>query len=211
MVAEMNNKKSLLITIACVLLIILGLFGSLLLSTEIADRIISIITTATAVVGAVALFFQFKRDKNLNEAGFLLEYSQQFYSTYGCKELMNELENCRVKPGYKLDVEKHYKEIVGYLEWLETLSSLVNSGLVQIPKIDNVMSYRYFLIVNNKQIQEAELMVNREFYRSIYCLYPAWVEYKRKNHLPVIFEENDLSKTDGFKETINTRKKSNKT
>ena len=190
-------------------LIIIGLFGSLLLDEAFAERLMSVVTAGTAIVGAVALFYQFKRDKSLNEASFLLEYSHQFYTAYGCMELMNELEKCRVKPGYKFNLEEYYKDVVGYLEWLETLASLVNSGLVNISKIDNVMSYRYFLIVNNKQIQEAELIVNREFYRSIYNLYPVWVEYKRSRQLPIIFEENDLSKTDGFEQIVKV-KKSNK-
>ena len=29
---------------------------------------------------------------------------------------MNELEMCRVDPSYQLDVDRYYKDIVGYLE-----------------------------------------------------------------------------------------------
>lgn len=202
----MKADKTSVITVIAIGLILLALATSFFLSENIANRIISIVTTATAVVGAVALFYQFKRDKNLNEASFLVEYSQQFYSTYNCAGLMNELETCRIDPTYRLDVEKYYQQVVGYLEWLETLASLVNSGMVQISKIDNVMSYRYFLIVNNKQIQEGELTRNREFYRSIYTLYPAWVQYKKKNGLQIIFEENDLRKTEGYSEIAGRKK-----
>lgn len=198
----MKITKNAVITIVAISLILLGLMSSLLLNANIAERLINVITTTTAIVGAIALFYQFKRDKNLNEASFLVEYSQQFYSTYNCAELMNELEMCRVDNRYRLDVEKYYQQIVGYLEWLETLASLVNSGMIQISKIDNVMSYRYFLIVNNKQVQDCELIRNREFYHSIYSLYPVWVEYKKKRGLCVIFEENDLRKTEGYLEII---------
>lgn len=202
----MKSKSGLYTTVACVLVILLGLTGTLFLKEDLADRVISVITTFTAIIGAVALFYQFKRDKNLNEASFLVEYSQQFYSTYDCAELMNELESCRVNPDYKLDVEKYYPKIVGYLEWLETLASLINVGALQIPKIDNVMSYRYFLIVNNKQVQDGELLRNREFYRSIYELYPVWTAYKKKHKLPIIFEENDLSKTEGYREFMKNKR-----
>ena len=82
------------------------------------------------------------------------------------------------------------------------MASLVNSDILQIPKTDNVLSYKYFLIVNNKQIQEGELTRNREFYRSIYDLYPVWVKYKKKKGLPIIFEENDLSKTTGYQDVL---------
>ena len=90
----------------------IGLLGSFFLNEDIADRFVTIITTGTAIVGAIALFYQFKRDKNLHEASFLVEYSNQFYATYQCADLMNELEKCRVEPGYKLDVQAHYQQIV---------------------------------------------------------------------------------------------------
>ena len=198
----MSHRKNIIITIVAVALILIGLLGSFFLNEDIADRFVTIITTGTAIVGAIALFYQYKRDKNLHEASFLVEYSNQFYATYQCADLMNELEKCRVEPGYKLDVQAHYQQIVGYLEWLENLSSLINTGVLHISKIDNVMSYRYFLIVNNKQVQEGELLRNREFYRSIYDVYPDWVAYKKKYNLPVIFEENDLSQTEGYAEIM---------
>lgn len=201
----MKNKK-VLITVLSVALIVLGVASSLLLKDDISDRIVNVTTACTAIIGATALFYQFRRDKNLNEATFLIEYSGIFYSTYDCAELMNELEKCRVVEGYSLDVDKYYTKIVGYLEWLETLSSLVNSDLLEISKIDNVLSYRYFLIVNNKQVQERELIVNREFYRSIFELYPKWENYKNQKKLPIIFEENSLSRSEGFEEIVSKKK-----
>ena len=203
----MKNKIKLYTVILASLVVFLGLVGSLFLSEGVAERIVSIVTAGTAIIGAAALFYQFRRDKNLNEASFLVEYSNQFYSTYDCKELMNELETCRNNSDYVLDVEKYYPKVVGYLEWLEALASLVNDGVLQICKIDNVMSYRYFLIVNNKQVQQQELVRNREFYRSIYDLYPVWVKYKKDHDLPIIFEENDLTLTEGYEEIIRKNKR----
>ena len=159
----MKNKIKLYTVILASLVVFLGLVGSLFLSEGVAERIVSIVTAGTAIIGAAALFYQFRRDKNLNEASFLVEYSNQFYSTYDCKELMNELETCRNNSDYVLDVEKYYPKVVGYLEWLEALASLVNDGVLQICKIDNVMSYRYFLIVNNKQVQQQELLFRMLF------------------------------------------------
>ncbi|MBQ9985898.1 MAG: hypothetical protein IJP38_06275 [Oscillospiraceae bacterium] len=194
----MQNNKSIYITVLSVALIAFGMFGSLLLEEALANRIVGIITACTAIVGAVSLFYQFKRDKNLNEASFLVDYSQQFYEIYDCADLMNELEKCRIDPDYVLDTEKYYQKIVGYLEWLETLGALVNSNLLSISKIDDVLSYRYFLIVNNKQIQDCELITNREFYRGIYKMYPSWERYKKDRKRIVVLEETSLSKTEGF-------------
>ena len=162
----MKRKKSLYVLIIAVAVISLSMLSSLFLLDDVmAERFVSVITAITAVIGATALFYQFKRDKNLNEATFLVEYSQQFYATYDCAELMNELEKCRADKTYRLDTERYYQKIVAYLEWLETLASLINSNVLEIPTIDDVLSYRYFLIVNNRQIQDCELVRFWEFYR----------------------------------------------
>ena len=199
------KSKKIIITALSVLLILLGIVSSFFMDNDSSDRMLNAVTAITAVIGATALFYQMKREKDLNEASFLVEYSGILYSTYDCADLMDELEKSRVDPEYTFDVEEYYKKIVGYLEWLETLASLVNSDLLQISKIDNVLSYRYFLIVNNKQVQARELIVNKDFYRGIYRLYPKWEKYKKKNDLPVIFEENSLSRTPGFNEIAYAR------
>ena len=109
----MRSKKNLYLTILAILVLVLGMLGSLFLSEGIAERVISVITAVTAVVGAVALFYQFRRDKSLHEANFLVEYSNQFYSTYDCADLMNELEKSRNDPTYRFDTEAYYQRIVG--------------------------------------------------------------------------------------------------
>ena len=76
----MSHRKNIIITIVAVALILIGLLGGFFLNEDIADRFVTIITTGTAIVGAIALFYQFKRDKNLHEASFPVEYSNQFYA-----------------------------------------------------------------------------------------------------------------------------------
>ena len=196
------SRRSNVIVILSVFLIVLGLIGSLFFDESFGNRIVNVITASTAVVGAIALFLQFKKDKTLSEATFLMEYSAQFYSTYNCRDLMDELEKARLDPDYVIDTESYYKDIVGYLEWLEAFTALVKMDVISLDKIDNSMSYRYFLIVNNKQIQDCELIVNREFYRGIYSMYIPWVNYKRKLGLTIIGEETALSMTDCFNEMI---------
>ncbi len=194
--------KNKIITYISIFLIIVALIGSLFFDSDTGSRIATIITTVTAIVGAIALFIQFKRDKDLNQATFLIEYSKQFYDTYNCADILNELETYRKNPNYEIDVEKYYKEIVGYLEWLESLASLVNNGTLRIDKIDNVLSYRFFIILNNRQIQDYEIIPCKDFYREIYNLYEKWAQYKRKLNLPIILEETELSKTPDYNEFV---------
>jgi len=199
-------KKNKSITIISIILLSVALIGSLFLDDVIGSRISNVVTIITAIIGAVALFLQFKRDKDLNEAGFVVDYSVQFYDIYNLQDVLNELENCRKDKKYKIDMDKYYKDIVGYLQWLESLAALVNSKILSIEKIDDVLSYRFFLIVNNKQIQNHEIIPCRTYYRGIYNLYRTWSNYKKKNGLEIIFESNELNKTKGYNEIINDNK-----
>lgn len=195
-------KKNKAILVISILMMCGALIGSLFLDDILGAKISNIVTIITAIVGAVALFVQFKKDKDLNMASFVIDYSVQFYDIYNLNNILNELEKCRVNLNYKLDIEKNYQDIVAYLQWLESLAALVNSGLLTIEKIDDVLSYRFFLIVNNKQIQEAELIPCREFYRGIFKLYETWSNYKKKKGLFIIFQEHELSTYPEYK-TIN--------
>ncbi len=195
-------KKNRAVLVISIILMVGALIGSLFLDDVLGSRISNIVTIITAIVGAVALFVQFKKDKDLNMASFVIDYSVQFYDIYNLNNILNELENCRVDKNYKLDVKKNYQDIVAYLQWLESLAALVNSNLLTIEKIDDVLSYRFFLIVNNKQIQEAEIIPCREFYRGIFKLYEIWSTYKKKKNLHIIFEENELSKCPEYKEIV---------
>ena len=195
-------KKNKSITIISVVLLVVALIGSLFLDDVMGSRISNIVTIITAIIGAVALFIQFKKDKDLNEASFVIDYSVQFYDIYNLGDVLNELENCRKDKKYKLDIEKNYKDLVAYLQWLESLAALVNSGVLTIDKVDDVLSYRFFLIVNNKQVQQAEIIPCRMFYRGIYQLYQKWYDYKKENNLIILFEENSLHLTKGYNEIV---------
>ena len=58
------------------------------------------------------------------------------------------------------------------------------------------------MIVNNKTVQENELIPSREFYRGIYNIYEKWKKYKIDHEIKIVLEVNDLSKTKGYKEMI---------
>ena len=199
-------KKNKSVTIISVALLIVALIGSLFLDDVIGSRISNIVTIITAIIGAIALFIQFKKDKEINEASFIVDYSVQFYDIYNLQEVLDELEKCRKDKKYVIDLDKYYKDIVGYLQWLESLAALVNDKILTINKIDNVLSYRFFLIVNNKQVQDYEIIPCRNYYRGIYNLYESWSKYKKKNNLEIIFEKTELSKTKGYNEIVNDKK-----
>ncbi len=178
-----------------IFIIILLLASTLLLEENIGSRIVTIITVGTALIGAVALFIQYKRDKNISQATFILEYAKYFYSLNGVEDTMSKLDKYRL--GNK-DIVKNLNDngVINYLFWCEELSTLFQEGIIDFKTIDNLFSYNFFLITNNKYIQETELVPQAEFYKGIYYLHQEWTKYKKQTNQSVINPDESLDKVE---------------
>ena len=132
-----------------IFLITMALISTLYFEEEISQKITTIITVVTALIGAAALFIQYKRDKEINQANFTVEYAKYFHSLPNVDELSTLLEKYRLKQEATIK-EEHYAAIVNYLVWCEGLSLLVQKQVLDIATIDNLFSYNFFLITNNK-------------------------------------------------------------
>ena len=182
--------------------VILLLVITLFLDDSLGSRIVTVITVSTAVVGAISIFIQYKRDKNVNQATFILEYGKYFYSLNHAEEVMLKLDEYRL--GNKEVVKDiNYNGIVNYLFWCEELSTLYQKNVIDLQTVDNIFSYNFFLITNNKYIQEKELVPNAEFYKGIFFLHKEWTDYKRRTKQPIINEEESLEKIDKYTSYVN--------
>lgn len=190
----MQNKGVSIITIIASFLIIIGFLLSTVL-TSYSENIISIITTLTAIIGAIALFFQFKKDKQINQASFMMDYSKSFYDTYNCQDTFALLD--KALDNYEItdkDFDEELKKgLVNYLIWCEGLSSLILQGLISIKQIDALFSYRFFLITNCKFIQDTELVPYVDYYEETIKVHELWTKYKRSKNLPIILDESNLT------------------
>ncbi len=195
-------KKTSLITILSTILIIAALVSSLWLDDNIGSRVVNIVTVITAIIGAIALFIQFKKDKQINTASFLVEYSKSFYNDYDLFDVFAELDKHNSNPSYQFDFKKFQSKIVVYLEWIESLAALVERNTIDLYTIDNIMSYRFFLIVNNKQVQDGELLPNAKYYRGTYYLYDKWYNYEQQRGLEMPLASSGLHLTEGYQEII---------
>lgn len=144
-------------------------------------------------------FIQFKKDKNINQANFILNYGKYFHEVKGNDEINEKLE--KYQSGQK-DIfdERDNMGIINCLVWCEGLSVLVQDNTLELSKIDNLFSYTFFLIVNNEYIQKHELVDNAEYYKGIYALHKIWSDYKKETKQPILNADTDLSKTKRYKE-----------
>ena len=208
----MKNLKNSVLTIATMLIVIGIIISSFL--TEYTSLIATITTTITAVIGAVALFIQFKKDKEINKASFLLEVSKQFQETYGCGKIFELIELSVVDSSIDLDKElskiSHMMDIENYLSWCMTLASLIGTNTITISDIDTFFAYRFFAIVNNKTVQDIELLKYHEDYPEVLMLYKEWHAYRIKHNKNIPFIETDLCLNENYSKIINSINKTEK-
>ena len=185
-----------------IFIIIMLLTSTLFIDDNIASSVTTVITVSTAIIGAAALFIQYKRDKDVNQASFIVEYAKFFYSLSGTESTMSLLDEYRL--GNKKNIEKiEYNGIINYLFWCEELASLVQKNIVDLETIDNLFSYTFFLITNNKYIQEKELIPQAEFYKGIFYLHKIWTTYKNNTNQPILNNEENLNKVNIYNRYAN--------
>lgn len=80
----MKRTKNLIVIIST-LLIVIGVIVSSVL-TDQASVISTVVTTITAIIGAVALWIQFKKDREVNQASFIIEFHKSFQENESCKK-----------------------------------------------------------------------------------------------------------------------------
>lgn len=190
-------KKNKTLTYLGTFLLVLGLFSTLFLDEYWGGRVSEVVTISTAIIGAVALFIQFKRDKEINQASFVLEFWKSFSSDQKLQTIMLKCDEMRLT-GKNTFTKEDYFDIVSYAQWLETLSSLVNRKIFTFDAIDDMYNYLFFIFVNNKYIQETELVPSQKFYKGIYKTYREWTKYLVKQNKEILCEKTALDKVKNF-------------
>ena len=90
------------------------------------------------------------------------------------------------------------QSVINYLVYHEALSALVFRKVVSIKHIDDLFMYRFYLAMNNKEIQEKELCHEYQYYKGCYKLYKKWTEYRKEQGLEILLEENALDQTEAY-------------
>ena len=99
----------------------------------------------------------------------------------------------------KLELNKDNQVmVIQYLVWVKTLSSLINRKMIKISAIDDLFSYKFFIAVNNEQIQKLELIPYKTAYRGIFKAHKEWKKYRVKHGLEIYNEKTDLANVEGY-------------
>lgn len=190
-------------TILMIFALLLFLFGCMIFPMS---DVATIITTVTAIIGAFAIWFQMKRERDINEAEFIMNYNISFIENPEYVELEQKLEKYRkvIESGGNMEdaeeimTEENQQTVVNYLVYHEALAVFVKKRVLSIDSIDDLFAYRFFLIMNNPEIQRKELCPEAQYYHGCYWLHKKWTEYRKKKGLYILLEGTSLEKTDEY-------------
>lgn len=148
-------------------------------------------TTITAIIGAYAIWIQLNREADVKQAEFIMNYNNSFLSNEQLVEMEKKLELYRKTGKYEF-TEEDRQPLINILVYLEAMAAMIFRDVMTLEAIDDLLSYRFFLIVNNPIVQDVELCPEADYYQGCIKLYMKWYNYKKKRNLPIVLEETSL-------------------
>ena len=209
---------SIVVIIGCFVFIQLLIFFAYLIfqNLEIVPReegslIIGTGEVIVAIIATIAVAYQLgqvkendKKLREIEEAKFILEFNQSFIQDNKiCK--IEELLEKRIRG--KIDItiinSGNRQSLINYLVYLEGLATLVNRNVLTIESIDDLFAYRFFLAMNNEEVQRDQLFKYPDYYRGCFKLYALWKGYRKEQKLSILQNETSIDKWIHFEEYIN--------
>ncbi len=156
------------------------------------DYFIGMVDGIISAIATGLVLYQLKVTENteihqsdIEEASFILRYNQAFIQDKNMIEVERLLENQIYYSPEEIDIisENNRQQFINYLVYLEGMAPLILHGVLSLENIDNLMAYRFFLAMDNKELQEVELKPYAEYYRGCFKLYKKWKEYRERKNL----------------------------
>jgi len=156
-------------------------------------QVFTILGGLAAIIGLVAIWYQLKKNKEINEAQFVIEIFEQFRSH---NQLLGKL-NPYEERGENLNKENK-REIVSLLGFYESIYYLLKKNVISFETINNSFGYTFFSLVHHEYVQKSEIVTYSEYYKTIYKLHKIWVKYRISIDQKIVGQENSLEKYEPY-------------
>ena len=178
-------------------------------SDEQSSVIAEMVSGIIAAIAAGLVLFELKaaekeriRQNDIEEASFILQYNQTFIQDPNMAEVESLLEqNAFYGLESPIITKENRQKFVNYLVYLEGLAPIIMSGILKFEHIDNLMAYRFFLAVNNPELQREEILPFASYYQGCFRLYSLWADYRAEHRLDIPLKDTSLDKTEIFELT----------
>lgn len=174
------------------ILIIFSCVSIIFFSSKKESDLIQVISMLSAILGVVLLALEMYQSRKISEADFLSELNSSFVTNDDYKNAYVLFENYDFEN--LPDIEMNNVQISNYLTFFEIFQLLIDRGTLTIRMLNDLFGYRFFIAVHNPYVQKQKLVKSPDNFRNLYLLEKKWVEYRRKNNLPIFHEEYCLEK-----------------
>jgi hypothetical protein len=156
------------------------------------DAIGSIATVGGTILALVMAYQAFKqlRDGANNSKGEFILNLQQVYvdnSAYAdlfeaCwKNYSDDLSDDLSDEDLMKYLEEHDKDVLNYLTFFESIFLMTDCNVLDMKILDELFGRRFFIVVNNRCVQNFDLVKNKPYYENVYSLYKKWKKYREDN------------------------------
>ena len=191
-------KKTIIAIILFIIFIVLlcVTYFTLSIDAYISETVFfEVITAVTAIFGVISILVQSQENHDLRESQFIVNLNKDYISNGEYQLLLDSLE--KVKAGESFSADK-FDLISNYFDFFEPIYLLIRKKVIDIETIDDLFAFRFFSVVNNKEVQRQVICPYIAFYKNIIALHYLWKDYRTKHHKNIPFSETDLQLIDGY-------------
>lgn len=163
------------------------------LFTSVSEVLANIIALLSTVLGAFASVVEFKKNEAVNLSNDILSIYMAFLDVPTNKEIQYKLE-CLKRRNVNLFEEKDIEGIRNYLSYFNSVAFLILANEIKIKKINTVLGYRFFLIMNCPYVQDLEIIPNAQAYRPCIKLHKKWGDWAKANNFKRSGDATSLEK-----------------
>lgn len=153
------------------------------------------VTAVTAIFGVVSILVQSQENHDLRESQFIVNLNKDYINNVEYQKLLDFLE--KVEEGEEFSEDK-FDLVSNYFDFFEPIYLLIRKKVIDIETIDDLFAYRFFSVVNNKEVQRQVISPYISFYKNIVTLHYMWKRYRTKHHKDIPFSKTDLQFIDGY-------------
>ncbi len=178
-----NRKFFTIILIFFIMMLAIVLFNRLT-----RESVSNSATFISAIIGVVAIWYQMKKDADISKAEFILTLNSNFQDNDNIIYIYTKLKEKRDGNNVIFTPEDGRK-MGEYIMFFQTTYFMVVEGVIDIRMIDRLFANKFFLFMNNRDVQEFQLKytsINKPILE-LYCL---WINYRVKNDLPLLYPEH---------------------
>lgn len=202
------KKSNAIIYISCLVVVVAVVFA--MLTETIGAILSSLITTIITTFGAVVIWIQLKRNSVKISSELISNMNNILLKSPGLIYLRDKLKRTCNPKDFSVDGKIGKKDttndlenfmyddsvnIIEYLEFFENIGVMYFSGSISMKDLDNCFGEMFFVAMNNKYIQDREIIPYKEHYTNIIKLYGQWFKYRQKHNIVSPYSETPLNYT----------------